>query len=206
MRGLTSTLVLVVVLAGFGAYIYFVDSKKPAAGIDGGAAKAKVFSLDADKVDEIRLTFGGETSLLKKSDGTWKMLEPTPTDVDPAEASSLATALANLELTRVIDENATNLAEYGLATPLIAVEFKAQGNVTGQLALGDKTATQGDMYAVKNGEKKVFLVSSFQESNFNRKPFDLRDKKILKFDREKADSLSMTRGGESIELARSGSE
>src|SRR4030095_5337054 len=45
-----------------------------------------------------------------------------------------------------------------------------------------------------------------QESNFNKKPFDLRDKKILKFDRDKADSLTMARGTESIELARSGSE
>ena len=35
MRGLTSTLLLVVVLAGLGAYIYFVDSKKPAATADG---------------------------------------------------------------------------------------------------------------------------------------------------------------------------
>ena len=34
MRGLTSTLVLVVVLAGLGGYIYFVDSKKPAASAD----------------------------------------------------------------------------------------------------------------------------------------------------------------------------
>ena len=43
------------------------------------------------------------------------------------------------------------------------------------------------MYAQKGGEKRVFLVSSFQETNFNRTPFDLRDKKILKFERDKAD-------------------
>ena len=33
MRGLTSTLLLVVVLAGLGGYIYFVDSKRPASDI-----------------------------------------------------------------------------------------------------------------------------------------------------------------------------
>ena len=49
----------------------------------------------------------------------------------------------------------------------------------------------------------MFLVSSFQETSFNKKPFDLRDKKILKFDRDKADALiAIARGPSSIELAR----
>ena len=34
MRGLTSTILLVVVLAGLGGYIYFVENKKPAGGAD----------------------------------------------------------------------------------------------------------------------------------------------------------------------------
>ena len=52
----------------------------------------------------------------------------------------------------------------------------------------------------------MFLISSFQETSFNRKPFDLRDKKILKFDRDKADSLVLAKGASSIEMSRSGSE
>ncbi len=206
MRGLTSTILLVVVLAGLGGYIYFVDSKRPAPGIDSGPVKEKVYSLEADKVEEITLTFEGETSLLRKSEAGWKMIEPTPTDADPPEAISIAQALANLELVRVVEENPKDLAQYGLEKPAIRVDFKAQGNVNGSLKLGDKNATQGEMYAQKNDEKKVFLVSAFQETSFNRKPFDLRDKKILKFDRDKADTLTMARGTSSIELSRAGSE
>ncbi len=205
MRGLTSTLILVVVLGGLGGYIYFVDNKRPAGGIDGGPAKAKVFGVEADKIDEVRLTFNGESSLLRKADGSWKMIEPVAADADATEASGLATSLAQLEINRPLDDNPKDLAAYGLAKPPIELTFKA-GTVTGQLAIGDKTPTQGDMYAMKPDDKKVFLISSFQESNFNRKPFDLRDKKILKFDRDKADLLSLTRGTESIELARAGSE
>ena len=205
MRGLTSTLLLVVALAGLGGYIYFVDSKRPEPGIDGGEAKEKVYSLAPDAVNEVKLTFNGETSLLRKTESGWKMIEPVEAEADAAEATSLGQALANLELVRVVEENATDLQKYNLAKPPIAVEFKA-GSVTGSLLLGDKNATQGEMYALKNGEKKVFLVSSFQETNFNRTPFDLRDKKILKFDREKADSVTLVRGGSTMGLARSGSE
>ncbi len=117
----------------------------------------------------------------------------------------MATSLAQLELNRPLDDNPKDLAAYGLAKPQMEVSFKA-GAATGQLAIGDKTPTMGDMYAMKTDEKKVFLISSFQESNFNRKPFDLRDKKILKFDRDKADTLTMTRGTETLELARAGSD
>jgi len=205
MRGLTSTLILVVVLAGLGGYIYFVDSKRPEPGIDGGPAKAKVYSLEVDAINEVKLTYNGETSLLRKSDSGWAMVEPVQTEADPAEAVSLAQALANLELVRVLDDNPGDLAPFGLAQPPIVVEFKGTG-VSGSLKLGRKTPTQGEMYAQKNGEKAVFLVSSFQETNFNRTPFDLRDKKILKFDREKADAVTLVRDGNTMSLARTGSE
>src|SRR3989338_2318113 len=206
MRGLTSTILLVVVLAGLGGYIYFVDSKRPAPGIDGGPAKEKVFSLEQDQVEEFSLTFEGETSLLRKTDAGWQMIEPTPTEADPPEAVSVGQALANLELIRVVDDNPSDLAQFGLEKPAISVSFKAKNGVTGSLKLGDKNATMGEMYAQKNGEKTVFLVSSFQETNFNRTPFNLRDKKILKFERDKADGLTLTRGRDSIELALVGSE
>jgi hypothetical protein len=207
MRGLSSTLILVVVLAGLGAYIYFVDSKKPAASADGSSAvKEKVFTVEADKINELRVTYQGESSLLKKEEGGWKMIEPTPVEADPPEAIGVASSLTNVEIVRVVDENAANLEQFGLANPQITVAFKAEGGASGTLKLGNKNATQGEIYALRNDEKRVFLVSSFQETSFNRKPFDLRDKKILKFDRDKADSLTLARGAGSIELSRSGSE
>ena len=207
MRGLTSTLILVVVLAGLGAYIYFVESKRPAASADGSSAtKEKVFTVEADKINELRISYQGESSFLRKEEGGWKMIEPTPIEADPPEAMGVATALTNVEIVRVVDENATNLEQFGLASPQITVAFKADGGVSGTLKLGNKNATQGEIYALKDDEKRVFLVSSFQETSFNRKPFDLRDKKILKFDRDEADSLILARGADSIELSRSGSD
>jgi hypothetical protein len=207
MRGLTSTLILVVVLGGLGAYIYFVDSKRPAGGVDSSSAtKEKVFTVEADKINELRISYQGESSLLKKAESGWTMLEPAQIEADPPEAIGVATALTNVEIVRVVDENATDLEQFGLANPSITVAFKADGGASGTLKLGNKNATQGEIYALKNDEKRVFLVSSFQETSFNRKPFDLRDKKILKFDRDKADSLVLVKGAQTIEMARANSE
>jgi hypothetical protein len=204
MRGLWSTIALVAVLAGLGAYIYFVDSKRPTGGIE---PKQKVFAVEADKIEEITLTSDNETTTVRKVDGTWKLTAPMQADANQTEISSLTSNLASVEVNRVVDENASNLADFGLATPRIAISFKGQGDVSGQLHLGDKTATQGDIYAVKPGEKRVFLVSSFQETTFAKKAFDLRDKRILNFERDKVDSIEIAQAGENpIQLARSGSE
>jgi len=207
MRGL-STLILIVVLAGLGGYIYFVDSKRPAdtPAAEGESAKEKVFKIETDKINEIRLTTKGESTLLRKEKDGWKLVEPVKVEADPPEAIGLATNITGLESVRLIDENATDLAQFGLDKPAVTVEFKGEGNVAGSFSLGNKNPMQSEMYAMKGGEKKVFLVSSFQESNFNRKSFDLREKKILKFDREKADALTLVKGATSMELARSGSE
>jgi hypothetical protein len=208
MRGITSTLILVVVLAGLGGYIYFVDSKRPAA-VAGGSAtdKEKVFTVEGDKVNELRVTAKGETSLLKKTDSGWKLVEPSAIDAEPSEAIGMATALSTVDIVRVVDDNATNLEQFGLANPAIVVEYKVEGGGSGTLKLGNKNATQGEIYALKNDDaKRVFLVSSFHETSFNRTPFDLRDKKILKFDRDKADLIVLAKGSSGLELSRSGTD
>jgi hypothetical protein len=206
MRGLTSTLILVVVLAGLGWYIYFVDSKRPeGSSTPDGTTRAKVFSVETDKIEELKVTAGGETSLLRKSADGWKLIQPAEAEADAAEAINVAQGLSNIETSRTVDDNPVDLKEYGLAAPAIAVEFKA-GNTSGSLLLGEKTPTMSDMYAMKGGEKRVFLVPAFQESTFNKKTFDLRDKKILKFDRDKADSLSLVRGADAIDIAKTGSD
>jgi hypothetical protein len=215
MGRLTSTIILIVALAGLGGYIYFVDSKRPA---PGSTARDKVFTVEADTIEEITLKNGGESTTLKKVDGTWKITAPMQVDADQTEASSLTSNIASLEVSRVVDENAANLSEYGLATPAIELSYKAVGGASGQVYLGDKTATQSDMYAVKPGEKKVFVVPAFQESTFAKKSFDLRDKKILNFERDKVDSLEISVAAAAskdakpaaapatIQLARSGSD
>jgi hypothetical protein len=207
MRGLWSTIALIAVLAGLGAYIYFVDSKRPASTtVEGEPAREKFFTVEADKINEIRLTVKGQSVLLRKEESGWKMLEPTAVDADPPEVLGMAQAISSIESVREVVENPSDLAQFGLAEPPIHVEFKAEGGVSGSFKLGNKNPQQSEVYAMKGGDNTVVLVSSFQESSFNKEPFALRDKRILKFDREKADSLALARGANTMQLTRTGSE
>jgi hypothetical protein len=89
----------------------------------------------------------------------------------------------------------------------VQVSFRSKGAKSFRtIDLGTKTPTGSDMYARVDGEKKVFLVQSYVESTFNRKPFDLRDKKILNFDRDKVDRIEIVDGDKLVTLLKTGGE
>lgn len=205
MRSVRSLLVLVAIAAGLGAYIYFVDTRKPLAS-DTENKKAKVFSVEADKIDELHVKTASGEARLKKGAGGWDLVTPEPMKADEAEVSGITSNLASLEEQRVVEEKAADVKQYGLAEPRIDVAFKAPDDKDFKhLQIGDKTPTGGDLYARVGGTDKVFLVQGYVESSFNRTPFDLREKTVLKFDRDKADSVAITNATGGIHLARSGS-
>ena len=206
MRRLWSTLVSVLVLAGLVGYIYFVDSKRDPSS---ATTKEKLFaSLEADDVEEVQVkSADGDTTRAQKVDGTWQIVEPVKTSADTSELSSIASSLVSLEVQRVVDENGGDLAQYGLAPARIELAFKAKGDKDfRRILIGEKTPTGGDLYAKAQDQKRVFLVSSFLESTFNKNTFSLRDRRILVFERNMADGLEVTTGSSKVTLTKSGSE
>jgi len=202
MRGVRSTIILLVVFLGLLGYVYFYEAKKPL-GQEAGEPREKVFTVEADKIEELRVKPAtGDRSVLKKVNGTWTMVEPVQTKADEAEVTSMATNLASLERQRVVDDNPADISQYGLATPRVEVAFRKSGDKEmTRLFLGEKTPTGGDLYAKLPAEKRVFLVSSFLDGTFNRTAFDLRDKKVLVFDREKASALEVMSKDGTVRLA-----
>src|SRR5213593_192598 len=208
MKGLRSTIALIVVLAGLGAYIYFVTWKTPEGG-DTAKKTDKVFAgVQADKIEEIRIsTSGGDATTVKKDNSTWQVVQPVTAKADESEVSGITSALASTDIVRVIDENPTNLNDYGLSNPRIEVDFKAAGDKDyRKLLIGEKSPTGADLFAKRNDEKKVFLIPAFQETTFNKGTSDRRDKTVLKFDREKAEGNEIAAGGKTLAVAKEGSE
>jgi hypothetical protein len=205
MRGLTSTIVLAVILAGLLGYIYFVDAKRPA---DGTETKEKAFSVAQDQIEELQIkAASGETSRLRKAESGWELVEPVKAGADVSELSSVTSNLSTLEVQSVVDENPADLAQYGLNPPRIEVAFRLKGEKDFRhLLVGEKTPTGGDLYAKNPQDKKVFLISSFLDTTFNRTPFELRDKSILEFERDKVDSVEVVKGTSTLQFTRSGQD
>jgi len=207
VRGLGSAIALTVVLAAVGGYAFYLSKKSDTAA--SASKQEKVFaSLQSDKIEELRIsTADGEQASLKKDNGAWQMTAPVAAKADESEVSGITSALTSVEITRIVDENPSSLNDYGLSNPKIAVDFKAAGDKDfRKLLIGDKSPTGGDLFAKRNDEKKVFLIPAYQETTFNKKPFDLRDKVVLKFERDKVDGVTVTGGGKTLTFAKDGAD
>src|SRR5690348_10881927 len=208
MRGLRSLIVLLVVLIGLGAYVYFVTWKQP----EGGASatkQEKVFDkVEPDKIDELKVkSEKGDTTTVKKDNCTWQVTAPMAAKADDSEISGITSSLGQLSIVRVVDENPTDLKGYGLDSPRIEVDFKASGDKDyKKLLVGEKSPTGGNLFAKRNDDKKVFLIEAYQESTLNKGTFDLRDKAVMKFDRDKVDGVTVDAGGKTLAIAKEGGD
>lgn len=204
MRRLVSTLILFLVLAGLLSYIYFADREET-----GADEREKAFaSVTAEDIEEVEIKSAeGETTRVRKTDGMWSLVEPVQAAADENELTSIASSVASLDIQRVVDENATDLAQYGLEPARIEVAFRKKGDKEARrILLGEKTPTGGDMYARLPDQKRVFLVSSFLDSTFNKNTFALRDKSIIRIERDKVDRIEIAAGARSSTLAKTGTE
>ncbi len=201
MKGLRSFLVLVVVAAALGGYLYY-DSKHETTD---EKKQDKVFTdVQSEKIDQISVKSDkGETTTAAKQGDKWQETQPAAVPADEAEVSGITTNLASATVSRVIDEQPTDYKQYGLDPARIEVGFRLGGQDR-KLLLGQKTPTGSDMYARVPDKPRVFLVPSYLEATFNKSAFDLRDKTILKIDRDKVDALSIDTPDRAIKLVKQG--
>jgi hypothetical protein len=198
---LTTWLVLAVLL-GLGAYVYFVERKQPAGDTK---PKEKVFaSLDKAKVTELDIApREGEAVRLVKDGEAWKLTAPLTAPADANEADSLAGSLANLELDEVVAEDGAKLGEFGLDPPKATVGVKVEGaSEPMKLLLGDKSPDGGSVYAKLPTQPRVFTIASYLEGSFTKKPFELRDRQVLHVKRDAVKSLEVAAPEGAFSLAK----
>lgn len=192
MRGPRPLILLLVIAIPLGWYAYRDSKKGP---IDDSPKRDKVFAVESDKIDEIAVkSESGDRTTLRRNGKIWEIVQPAAAAVDEGAVSGITSNLSSVEIQRVVEENPADLKEFGLGDPRVEVAFKSRGQQH-RLQIGSKTPSGSDVYATIGDQKKVFLISSYLDSTFNRSTFDLRDKAVLKLDREKVDALEVTASG-----------
>lgn len=198
-----TTILAAVVLAALGAYIYFYEREPIESETD--SEREEVFDLETDAFRQIEIKRPeGETLKLEKDGDAWRLLEPIEAAADSTEVDTLARNIANLERQRIIAEGEdVHLRDYGLDKPELAVLFRTESSDDSRgFLLGDETPTGTNRYAKLLGDDKVFVISSYLKSNFDKKAWDLRDKKIMHFERDDVEKVVLRSPEGELVLAR----
>ncbi len=200
-KGLLTASFLLLVLTG----IIWWSNKKTATTdkTPAESATTKLLSITEDQIQDIEIKKRtGETIDLQRTGSRWQIAAPEPLRADPDAVSSMLSTLSSLSSDRMVEERASSLDQYGLTQPAIELNNKK----TAKLLIGDDTPAGTAVYAAIAGDPRVFALSSYKKSSFDKSPNDLRDKRLLPIDSDKASSLELTAKKQTIAFGRNKDE
>src|SRR5215471_634993 len=200
-KGLLIGAVLLAVLGGFSwwSYKHPASAEKPST----NGSNTKLLTIPDDQFQEIKIAkLTGETIALKKENSKWQMTAPKAQPADQDAASSMQSTLANLTADKLVEEKAADLAAYGLATPTLDVQVVRKDGKTDHLIVGDDTPTGSGAYAKLAGDARVFTVGTTLKTTLDKRPDDLRDKRLLTFDSDKLTRVELAAKGQPVEFGK----
>ena len=203
-KGLLIAVVLLAVVGGASIWVYkHPDDKSKTS--DAATATTKLLSIPDDQFQEIRIKKVTDERITLKRDGNkWQMTQPKVLAADLDAVNGMATALANLNADKVIEENAADLKAYGLDIPTLDIEIARKDGKTDHLLIGDDTLNGSGAYAKLAGNNKVVTVGSTVKTSLDKRPDDLRDKRLLTFDSDKLSRVELNAKGATLEFGKNG--
>ena len=200
MKRYASTLVLLALALGLGAYVALVERKKPSTSSLKEREKRIVRDLDRAAIKTIRLERGAETVVLRKDNDAWRIEKPVEFPANSGAVESLISAVEFLDLQRRIDD--AKPAQYGLDKPRARIEI--EGGTAVRLRVGGDDATGRSVYLGAEGSGPVWVVERNFFEALSKPVAELRDRRAVFFDRAKLKTLTLARGGVRTTLERNG--
>lgn len=192
-----TTLVLLLVLAGLGAYLYWVEFPRE----QREAEAKKLFSFKPEDVTEIHLRFQDRDILLRKTGDTWKLIQPLEAPADELTVKNLLNTIAECEVKRGLEDSA-DLKQFGLDPPFVILEVKLTKGELPAVAVGKNTPVGFSAYIQRLDDKKVRLATSAFRAGLDKQVKDFRDKAILNFSDDDVQRFSLVRGDGTLTLVR----
>ena len=203
----TRLLIAVAVMAVLGGLVYYAEENPPSFSFDDD--RVKIVDLEADDIQELTILRPGAEplTLRRNEDEKWEFGAPLKIPADESAVSSLVSSLTPLNSDRVVEENVTDWQAYGLdGAGSLQVDVKAGEDQSYSIIFGADTPIGSGVYARLEGDPRLFTLYSYNKTSFEKKVFDLREKKLLSIDGDKISRVTVDVGQRSIEFGKSGDD
>jgi hypothetical protein len=189
------TFALLVVCLGLAAYVYFYEIKGGEQREKTKEAENQVWKLDSKSIQQIELISPSlHVKARREGEKGWVITSTDSQralDGDADELDRLANSASNIRREGVVEQNATDLAKFGLDPAQSTLKVKTKDGKEYTIDFGSSNPIGSSSYASLAGKKEVFLVSSSVVSAFAKKTDDLRNHQILSFDQPDVQSLDL---------------
>jgi len=182
----TTGILALVLIIGIAAVVLLdkQDKKKEEA----EKIEGKLLNIEKDNITEIILQPSGIHCI--KDSTEWKIVAPVETDGDKSSIDAIANMFSFANIERSISDDPLEYNVYGL-DPARGSMIIVHSSGTDTLYLGDKSPTGSFVFARKSGSPQVFLTTTTLQTNIEKKLFDLRNKKVIGFEKSEVRSLDL---------------
>lgn len=179
------SLLVGIVAVGLLLILYFVlksggETKTPAVS-ETEQEVNKLIDLDSSDIQEFRIIWPDETVNAKKIEGEWTLLTDLPIDYNPDDVQFLTYSMMYIVSDRVVEDNPSDPAKYGLDPDKVRIEIKAP-DTTYTIHIGNH-APSGSFYYVRiNDDSAVHTVANYTIVALLKRVNDFRLKELPEID------------------------
>lgn len=198
-------LIAAILLAALSGAVWWAKRHPQSSSTGGTATSSSPKLLDVTDAQlqsiDVAKKNGGVVAL-ERQNGKWAITSPQSLPADQDAVSSMASSLNPLTADSVVDDNASDMAKYGLGSPSLTVTIHEKNGKSDRLAFGDDVPAGSLVYARLNNGAKVYAISSSTKSSFDKTPNDLRDKRLLTFDQNSVSRIELGSAKGAVEFGK----
>jgi hypothetical protein len=170
---------MALVLAALGLYLYLVEFPAKQSQEREESAKKKILTIDEQAITSLAFKTDREELLFERTaDKGWMLIKPIRAEADRRELQSLIRAIVVGSVHRVVEENPSALAPFGLEKPVAAVTLKG-GSAEDTLLIGDTGPLSSTLYVLRTSDHALLLTDLAPKDFVNKSLMTFRRKDIL---------------------------
>ena len=186
------TLILVVLLAGLGLYLYAIELPQKESQERQDTAAKKVLVFDQETLSGLTVkTDRHELVFARTPERGWALTAPLSTEADQREVQNLLRALVTGTVTRVVEDHPTNLTPFGLDNPVTTITVAA-GGARETFSIGDSGPLSSSLYVLRESDRKVLLTNLAPKDFVNKTLMTYRRKDLLHVSQGDVDRIRLT--------------
>ena len=168
-------------------------------------AEVTTLGLQVGNQAEIRCQRQGDSKLDVTGDTEgWEMIQPVKAKADARVVEDIVSALSSVRAVVFEADGEYDPADYGLSQPRITVTLETTADdSTQELQIGNDTETPGRIFVARSDRRAVYTVNKEIYTKLNRNVFDLRDKRVIDFQRTATHRFIIRQGESKIECQKS---
>ncbi|HSW38186.1 MAG TPA: DUF4340 domain-containing protein [Acidobacteriota bacterium] len=154
-------------------------------------AETRLWDIDTpESIVRINL-FSGELRIIaeRRPENRWLLTAPQQYDADTEELNRLAGDAANLRRESIVETDSADPGRFGLRPAGSGIKLTLDDGREYELEFGIVNPTGKFTYAAIGGTNDIFMIPVETAESFNRRVEDLRDRTILRFERQDIQSL-----------------